>query len=633
MIKKQVLSVVALMSSLILVGCANGMPDLENHILESAFSADATVFRTLYSSEVADLNYLVTSSSVDTAVCANVIDALVDYDQYGNIVPGSAESWESNDDMTEWTFHLRDGIVWVDYEGNYYADVVADDWVAAAEYVNNAANETDCQYMYSTGSVVKNALEYYNYTSYLMHPRDYDKAPKSVAAEDIGVKAIDDRTLVYYLEKPCPFFPSVLSYTSYLPICRKYLEDVGNMFAKDNKSMLYNGAYILNYFVPLEKQIFVKNPTYWDAQNVFIDRIENTYDTDSSSVAAKRYLSGGIDKAVINIEKLAEYMADENMSEQIHRSRPDSSFSYFYAFNFVPKFESSYEPENWEKAVVNENFRKAIMASINKEEILAIYEPYEPTSLINNTVTPPGAAAVDGKDYTSFGQLQSLSDMDNYNLSMASEYKNKAKSELEQAGVTFPIKILMPYNPATEGWKHEAYMIEEQIETALGSDFVDIIVEEGSDTGFLLSVRRSGKYALMKCRWGADYADPQTWTEPFEDDGEYMFWHECTDEDIRNIHEQWRNSVDEAAAITADPNARFESFADAESLIINHAIVIPFSIMSGDGYLMSKVDEFEGEYSSYGMARQRYKLLKVHDKSMSMEEFEEKYNEWKIKAL
>ncbi|SFC26106.1 peptide ABC transporter substrate-binding protein [Butyrivibrio sp. YAB3001] len=619
--------------SILFTGCSYKLPDLENHTLDDAYREDAKVYRTLYSSEVVNLNYLVTSSSVDTAICANVIDALVDYDEYGNIIPGLAESWESNEDMTKWIFHLRDDISWVDYNGNFYAKVTADDFVAAAEYVNNAANETDCQYMYSTGSVVVKAQEYYEYTTYLLNPELFEDPPEEVKASEIGVTALDDKTLMYELEKPCPFFLSVLSYTTYLPICRSYLKKVGNMFARNNKNLLYNGAYILHYFQPLEKQVLVKNPSYWDRDNVHIDRVENYYDVDAEAISVERYLEGSIDKAVVKTSRLEEYLENSKIGGEIHHSRQDTSFSYFYCFNFNPQFDEKYEPENWAKAVANENFRKAIMASIDRVKLLSIYEPYSPESLLTNTVTPPGAVADNGKDFTAFNGLYNISQTDSFNLTLVKAYRLTAKYELIEAGVTFPIKMLMPYNPSTQGWKEEALLLEQQIENALGRNFIDVIVAAGSDTGVLLSVRRSGKYAFMKCRWGADYADPQTWTEPFEDDGEYMFWHMCQDESVKKTHDEWREKVDKAAAITTDNTARFQAFAEAEEVVIRHAIVVPFSIMLGDGYVMSRLNEFEGEYSSYGMARQRFKRYILHDSSMSMEEYDKAYEEWAEKVM
>ncbi|WP_049945745.1 peptide ABC transporter substrate-binding protein [Butyrivibrio sp. LC3010] len=612
----------------ILSGCGSKLPDIENHVFEEAFKDDAKVFRTLYSSEVQDLHYLRTISAVDTAITANIVDALVDYDSKGNIIPGLAKSWESNDDATEWTFHLRNGIKWVDCEGEYYADVVADDFVTAAEYVNNAANGCDCQYMYSTGSVVLNAQEYYDYTSYLISPDSFSEAPKKVEASELGVIALDSKTLVYKLERPCTFFPSVLSYTSYLPICRKYLNEVGSMFARSNKNLLYNGAYILEYYQPHEKQILVKNPYYWDSDHVYIDRIENYYDTESVSIAPEQYMEGNIDKAVVSPDKLDEYMENPQIMDEIHHSRPDVSFTYFYAFNFAPNFDSKYQPENWSKAVVNSYFRKAIMASINKSEIMKIYEPYNPESLVNNTFTPQGVLSINEIDYTSMGGLEAIKERDSYNPILAKKYAKVARQDLSSEGVIFPVKVLMPYNPNVKGWQEEAYLIEKQIESTLGKDFIDINVEVGGDTGYLIGARRSGKYAFMKCRWGADYEDPQTWTEPFMDDGEYMFWHLTDNSNIMKIREEWNARIDEASRITSDIEKRMETFAQAEELILKNTIVIPLSIMNGEGYVMSKLNDFEGEYAPYGMANQRYKNYKLHEDSMNIEEYEAEYKKW-----
>ena len=67
-------------------------------------------------------------------------------------------------------------------------------------------------------------------------------------------------------------------------------------------------------------------------------------------------------------------MGDDDYRKEIHRSLPDSSFSYFYAFNYEPLFDEKFEPENWRKSVSNLNFRKAVMASIDRVIVLSIYE-------------------------------------------------------------------------------------------------------------------------------------------------------------------------------------------------------------------------------------------------------------------
>ena len=611
----------------------------------SGENGEKTTFRTLYSGEVQTLNYLTTSTTNDYAISANIIDCLVDYDQYGNITPGLAESWESNDDMTEWTFHIRKGVKWVDNNGKEMADVTANDWVAAARYVNDAAHESDNQYMYDTGAVVHNAQAYYDYTAYMLASENGTKDTDAdgeklepvdpVNAEDIGVEAPDDYTLVYKLDAPCSFFTSIVSYTSYMPVSQACLDEFGDSFGLDNESLWYNGAFVLSTYEPQEKHVLTKNASYWDKDHVYLDEVVSTYNADASSVEANMYKNGEIDYASISADLLDSWLKDDAVKDEVHGSRPDNSFSYFFCFNFDPQFDAEYEPDNWKIAVNNENFRKAMMASLDRVKALTVSEPYNPEKLLNNTVTPANFAAAAGKDYTQYDALKDITNGDSFDAAKAVEYRDKAKEELEKEGCTFPVKVLMPYNPSVTNWDKECQVIEQQMESVLGTDFIDIIVQAGPETGFLSAVRRSGAYAFMKCNWGADYADPQTWTEPFTEGNNYNFWDISEDEETQAIYQEWTDKVTEAEAICTDDEARFNAFAEAEKLLIDHAIIVPFKIDDG-GYTASKLNPLEGEFAPYGVALQRYKFQHLGEKSMSMDEFNTALAEWeeaRTKAL
>lgn len=611
----------------------------------SGENGEKTTFRSLYSGEVQTLNYLTTSTTNDYAISANIIDCLVDYDQYGNITPGLAESWESNDDMTEWTFHIRKGVKWVDNNGKEMADVTANDWVAAARYVNDAAHESDNQYMYDTGAVVHNAQAYYDYTAYMLASENGTKDTDAdgeklepvdpVNAEDIGVEAPDDYTLVYKLDAPCSFFTSIVSYTSYMPVSQACLDEYGDSFGLDNESLWYNGAFILSTYEPQEKHVLTKNASYWDKDHVYLDEVVSTYNADASSVEANMYKNGEIDYASISADLLDSWLKDDAVKDEVHGSRPNNSFSYFFCFNFDPQFDAEYEPDNWKLAVNNENFRKAMMASMDRVKALTVSEPYNPESLLNNTVTPANFAAAAGKDYTQYDALKDITNGDSFDAAKAVEYRDKAKEELEKEGCTFPVKVLMPYNPSVTNWDKECQVLEQQMESVLGTDFIDIIVQAGPETGFLSAVRRSGAYAFMKCNWGADYADPQTWSEPFTEGNNYNFWDISEDEETQAIYQEWTDKVTEAEAICTDDEARYNTFAEAEKLLIDHAIIVPFEI-SNDGYTASKVNPLEGEFAPYGVALQRYKFQHLGEKSMSMDEFNTALAEWeeaRTKAL
>ena len=110
-------------------------------------AGSGTTFRKMYSGEVTTMNYLVTGSTNDLIIPANVIDTLVEYDAYGAIKPALAESWETSEDGLTWTFHLREGVKWYDYTGKEVAPVTAQDFVDAAIYALDAKNASSTEYM------------------------------------------------------------------------------------------------------------------------------------------------------------------------------------------------------------------------------------------------------------------------------------------------------------------------------------------------------------------------------------------------------------------------------------------------------------------------------------------------------
>lgn len=608
------------------------------------------VYRTLYASEVTTLNYLITGMANELGICANIVDCLVEYDAYGNVEPALAESWEQNDDATVWTFHIRQGVNWVDKDGKVIAPVTAQDWVSSAHYVCDAANDSST--FYTMSGVIAGADAYYDWTAYQMAlPTAVDgtdeegNAVKFVTDEDgeqviltevpeasiddIGVKAIDDYTLQFTLESPRPYFLSMVSFGPYMPVNGDFLSSCGSKFGTDNENLLYCGAFILSEFQPQQKRVLTKNENYWDKDNVFLDGLEMTYNAEAASISTQMYLSGDIDQADVSSDLLSAMMADPATKDLIHPLRSNTSYSYWYLFNFDPNFDTVYEPENWKLAVNNENFRKAVVAAFNRMPALAANDRVDPTSMKNNTITPNGFAAAQ-KDYTYYGDLAAYTDGDNFDEAKALEYKAAAMEELSAAGATFPVKMLMCFNPTTANWAQECQVVEQTIEKVLGTDFVDIIVEAGPETGFLGAVRRSGKYAFMKCNWGADYADPETWTDPFAPDQTYNFIYKSEDKTTQALYSEYWSLVEAAKAITNDMDARYEAFAKAESFLLDHAFAVPIHI-SARSYQMCNLNVFEGQYASFGLANQRYKDQHLYDTSMSLEEYQAAYAQWQAK--
>lgn len=594
----------------------------------AAENTGSAVYTRLYSSESSTLNYLVTSTIEEQRVGANCIDTLVEYDSDGQLKEGLATEWNYDEGQMTWTFTLREA-KWVDNTGAEVADVTAQDFVDALKYELTPEYESaNAQNLFG---IIAGAQEYYNGQVYNGGADEDGVTWPAIDFSEVGVKAVDEHTLTYTLAKEVPYFISSLAYVVYMPAYGPLLEELGKEYGTAADKMYYNGAFYLAEFSPQERQVYKKNPSNYDAANVFIDEIQRIYNAEADTLGPEMVKRGEVDWAEISADLLDDWLGNEDTKNLVSRERPSTSYSYFYCFNFDPQFDAEYEPDNWRIAVNNENFRKALFAGLDKTKEVAVLEPNAPQDYVLSTITPfDFAYNADGADYTTVGAMASMGDT--FDETKALEYKEAAMSELSAAGVTFPVKVLMPYNPSVVNWDKECQVVEQQMEALLGTDFIDIIIEAGPTDNFLTEIRRSGQYAFMKCGWGADYADPETWTDPFyQSKGEagydpgykYAFIANAITEgtDTAPVIQEYFDKVEAAKAITIDTNARFEAFAEAEAVLIDHALVIPFSITVSP-YIATKLNEFDAQYAPFGVSRLRFKGQKVLDHYVSMEEYE-----------
>ena len=649
MARKALALILAMALVFALAACGGNAQPAEDSAAQTEAAApvaENAVYRGLYASEVTTLNYLITTQENEMKIAANVVDCLVEYDNLGNIEPALALEWTSNEDATVWTFQLRQGVKWVDKDGNEKGEVTAHDFVNSAHYVCDANNAAAGASQYT--SIVAGAREYNEWTAYqLALPTAKDGVDENGNAvkltvneegeeeileevaeatlEGIGVKALDDYTLEYTLTKPCPYFVSMVSTGPFMPSNAAFMAECGDKFGTSNEYLLYCGAYILSTYQPQNQRIMTKNASYWEADAVYIDSVEFKYNAEANSVATTMYLAGDIDQADVSADLLTAMMADPEYADDIHPTRASTSYSYWYLFNFDPNFAAEYEPENWDLAVNNENFRLSIVSAMNRTAALSASDAMDPASLVSNTITPAGFSSATA-DYTTYGDLAAFAEKDYMDADAALSYKAKAMEELSAAGATFPVKMLVLYNPTQPNWANESQIVEQNLEKVLGTDYIDVIVQAGPDTGFL-NERRAGNYALMKCNWGADYADPETWTDPFVEGSKYSFIFESADAGTQALFAEYTALVDAAKAITNDMDARYEAFAKAEALLLKHGFVLPIHT-SARYYQMSNLNVFEGQFAPFGVATLRYKDQHLYSDSMSLTDWQAAYADW-----
>lgn len=581
--------------------------------------AEAT-FRQLYSGEVSSLNYLIASAQNEQTVGANVIDSLVEYDNYGNLLPSLALSWENSDDGLVWTFKLREGVKWVDYAGNEVATVTAHDFVSAAKYILTAEYQSPIS---NQMDIIKNATAYY-------------EGDVTDFAE-VGVKALDDYTLEYTLDSVIPYFLSALTYVNFLPAYGPQLDELGVDFGTAADKMYYCGAYRVAEFEPQVKRIFVKNTSNWDADKVLIEKLEYIYNGEALTLSPTAVLRDEVDYALIDSDILDDWKITH--PELLSRGHALPDYSYFYTFNFNPLYEAEYGPENWLKAVNNSNFRHSIMSAFDRLYSMSAMAPDGSEDLIQNTITPATFAVLDGQDYAKQDVL-TQTEQYFYNEAKALEYKAKAIAELTAAGVTFPITMVLAYRADYLDWENEQILLKQQLEKVLGTDYIVCELRPAPAADFLITVRRGGLYSLMRCNWGADYQDPETFAEPFKikknaetglvEGNTYnrMDLMLATDNtETIEILNKYYAAADAARAETSDMAARYQKFAEAEAMLIENALFIPYYISPAE-YHVSKVSPYEGAYASFGMSILRYKGQKLYDHFITAEEAKANLEAW-----
>ena len=630
----------------------------------TAATGDSTTYTVLYARQPASLNYLICSADPDLYHGTHCVDTLVEYDSRGKIREGLATSWEWDADTLTWTFHLRDEN-WVDYTGAVLGPVTAQDFVDALAYL------LDPDYASGTASLVTpyvaGAEDYYNYcvwrnnanngtvaedgTRYAIDAAGTvtltaaDGSTTTCPAVDfssVGVCAVDEHTLTYTLNYDFPGFLSLLNYAPFEPAYGPMLAELGDQFCTSAETACNCGAFYLAEYTPLESWVMKKNPENYDKDNVYIDTIRYIYNQEALISGPEMVRRGEIDQATISSDILDSWLADDTTKDMVSMERPETGKSYFYFFNFLPYahqfpnwnttgVDAQYQPDNWVKAVNSTNFRKAFLYAINPAVTLAVTAPegYENYKL--HTITPPSFCANSkGVDYTECGALAKVTD--HFNEATAKQYRDDAVQELTAAGATFPIKVQYPYNPAVVDWDKQCQVFKQQVEGVLndGFDFVEIIITQGPSDNFLNAVRRAGAYEFMSYYWGADYSDPETEVYPFyQEAGDrgtcYAFLRTGVEDGIitgetADYVMTYMDMVEKAKAITADLDARYAAFADAEAYLIENALVIPLSLPVPP-YIATRLNLWEGQYAPTGFSSNRLKGIHILDHYVSMDEY------------
>ena len=524
-------------------------------------------YRVAYTSDPKTWDALATSRAADARALVNAYEGLYEYDCEGSLQPALAESYrvtQNADGTVDYIFTLRQDINWVDSQGRVVAPVTADDFVAGAQHVMDAAGGLE----YLLEGVVLGASEYIS--------------GEITDFAQVGVRAQDAHTLIYTLTGDIPYFMTMLGYSVFAPLCRSYYTSRGGKFGgeydpsaadytygKGPDRIAYCGPYLVTNSTAENTIVFSANPQY--RQDLPVKSVVWRYDDGKDAVKAYNdTVSGAIDGTALNSAAVEKAKADGNFQRYAYVSSCNAT-TYFAFFNLDRQALSNFndgaaatqknalEQSRTVAALRNVHFRRALCYGVDRSLYNAqtAGETLKNTSL-RNSFTPGTFVALaeavtvtvgENKVYypagTQYGQIlqdqlraegmdimvfapeaeAGLGSSDGfdgwYNPTKAVEELALALRELEQQGITVdgenPVILELPYFAGGDTQTNQAYAFKLSLEQALGETVrVQLIACSEKDqvnyAGYYASAGDEANYDVYDLSgWGPDYGDPQTY--------------------------------------------------------------------------------------------------------------------------
>lgn len=465
--------------------------------------------------EVATMDPQMATDGTSFEVIANTIEGLYTLDESGVAVPSLAEKTDVSEDGLTYTFTLKDA-TW-----SNGTPVTADDFVYAWQRLADPDTASEYYYIMGIAGVV-NADEI----------SAGEKDP-----EELGVTAIDEKTLEVKLNHPVPFFESLMAFPSFFPMNQAFFEEAGENYGTSADTLIANGAFEITSYEPAATTIELeKNPDYFDAENVSLDGIKYQVIKDTQQ-AMLSYQNGDLDVVTL-------------AGEQVDLFKDDPEFQTIQA-----GYLWYISPNTKVPGLENANLRKALGQAFDKEYIAETV--LKDGSNAADYMIPEGLA-VDPKGVDFRETTGTYLEFD---PAAAQEALELAKEELGKDSFTFTMII-----EDTESSINVAQVLKSQIEENLDGVTVEI---EQMPKKTRLDRMNVGDYELALTRWGPDYADPMTYADMFlTDSGNNKgFWSNAKYDELVN------SSLD--GELSLDPEARWTALQEAESIILEDAGILP----------------------------------------------------------
>lgn len=466
----------------------------------------------------------------------------------GVLENAGCEKYEVSEDGLTYTFHLRKN-KWSDG-----VEVVASQYKDTIERVLNA--DLACPYAFFAFPI-KNAEKYYN---------------GECDFQEVGVEAVDDYTLKFTLEAPEPYFIDKLSYTMFDPIRVDNIEKYGDTYGTDAMQTLSCGPYMVQEYTPSQSTVLVKNPEYWDAENVYLEEI-NLQQIDETATQFQLFEAGQLDFVAASGDYLKKW--DQAASEgkcQLY-TNGDVASQYF-SFNTQETCPSG--------LMQNPKVRKAIAYTLDSQTFIdSVYNSRYTAAY--GLVTPN--IKVGDKEYRS--------EVPEPIKEEYSEYANNPEKlqalfheGLKELGKdtddlsTITIQFL-GYGESTIEKDIEQYVVQ-RIQDNLG---IKVELNIVGDFGLAHSAQVAGEFDLCMQVWGADYNDPMTFIDIFRTGGSSNYG--------KYSSEAYDQLLDQLAK-EQDNEKRLKLYGEAERILIKEdAAMKPLLYRDKHSYINNRLKGFQ----------------------------------------
>ena len=442
----------------------------------------------------------------------------------GVLVDGLAESYEHNEDYTQWTFHLRES-GWSNGE-----PVTADDWVyAIGAMLDGTAQLSFADFLYE----IKNAREVYT---------------KQKDVSELGVKALDDKTLVFELAYPVTYFPYLITHPMHFGYDREFSEKVGvENIGTEAQYSISNGPFYVDSWEHDNLLIFKKNPYYWNKDNIKIDQV-NVYVIPNQATQVNLFLNGELDVVDFAYQRQSAIEA-AGFASQVYNNGRTAYLNYNEANQYLK----------------NKHVRQAISSAIDRD---AIVNGVLHVGSVADGLIPIGLAG-DGKK--TFREIVGNNLPYSYNVDKAKELLAQGLSEL---GLTSPSDISITILASnTDEFIAVSGAIQQLLQENLG-----IKVEvETTDSSALRTRRNAYEYDVVLQSWGADWDDATNFLGGYE--------HDASANPAVFINEEFNDTYHKATYST-DLTERIKLLGKAEAILLEEEGITPL-YYTGQYYAVS----------------------------------------------